>query len=1353
MNKRPVTVPHLMRLPAICLTLLLAALSAAALGAQPEPTPAVAWQTGSNDKGATFDGVMPGIVLKDAHTRYNPADGFAVSARIKPLGFSRLAGIVSQYHGSKTGVWYLSLSPGPPHNRLWAVAVADGPKYVGLLSDNTVEPGKWYHVTLNFDGNTLVMLCDGKEVGRRAAAGPLLIHEGTPVVIGRQNTTFKGQIRDVRIYDEPLFKIESRGPAPTTKAKPYKNHIRNSSFEQGDNLADMRAWHRMTGSEYLVPPETGWQVSRDGAFHGNQCLKGDGAKPLWLPAEVWAKIPKESPWTFSVYLRAERDGVPCELKFSSYVQLKQEDRAAKVTLTQEWKRYQLTVKGLFAGKVRHGRVQGPANFWIRPLAKATLWADAVQWEPGLKPTPYSPSLRDMPIASNEFAPLNSPGIPPSKTPANNPKQTPGTIPIMVYHGGSRPATNAPVQVGVPFPAGRWNGQGSIQLSAANGNLPASQSEILSQRRGDGSVQSLGLYFEADLNPGMNRFTLSYNPSTTAPDPVPSPLSGEKWIVESGKVAVEIRPNSGALWEQVSDRNTGARLFARAAIRAVGLDGTVYDSLHAPHTLCLVEKRGGVHVSIVKRGLLSSADGKSILLYIARLHLWKNQPGVHVELTLSNSRGHDSVALREACLYTRLNGRPHQVIMPLGTSEITGDLGVLNHYDCATQAFRQSAVSRGQLTRTLAKQRQAAWLGIHTPHAAYHLQTRFGWQQHPTMLLTDTSGEVRAYIWPCAPVMGLEFSQGMAITRDIFLLTTPKDLSAERRHALVELLDRPAIAMTSPAWFAESDLLLPLFQADQKRFPFFEKLVSEPAMMGPLTPENIESRKMYGLFDYGDCHGAGGWSNLESFVDQTMIMQALRSGDAKVLRQGFISARHYRDMDINHVTGLTPVHNPNHVIGTPTFSHSWPQGVYAHYLTTGSRRSLEVSLQTGEALLRYPVAGGLDGGGRVLARFLTATADIYQVTGDERYRERFMTQLERAMDLLKQKPDKPDQSIFGRRTMRLRPYQGWYGCMALIRMYRLTGDKLLLRHLRREVPETMKMDLYRLDLEELWPGLPPEQGRPIMCADFARHRGALMFPVLVQYANLTGERKWADLALRALYAGAVYGQMVKQPQELLASAALAACPPDVTEDQLVREARELLWNAAAPTIANGDFTRSTTHWHHWRTITGKSLSYHDNYTPLRKRMLKLDPKVFKVNAPSLRFELSRSDPRRRRIFMDSARFRLAPGAHRFSAWVKTDDNAGWVSVKFCVSTLDARRATWMDFRIERDRAQPEVRNATPCEIKSCTVAPPDKNGWRRVTFEFRVPKRCLAVLFIAARIARGENSHTWVDGISLAPTGP
>jgi len=439
----------------------------------------VKWRSGTGEKGQAFDGKTTVVELRAAHEKYDPADGYAVSVWIRPEGFSRMAGIVQHYDSSRTGCWYLSLSTGEPYRKLRVVFIEEGPVYHGIESKMLLATGKWYHVILTFDGHVVSLLCDGRLLGSKRIERPIMVSPKARVEIGRLNkrSYFEGQIRDVRIFDHPI---------DIATIAVGQNYLRNSSFEKGDRLADMLAWHRMTGIDYLVAENGGWGVVTKGTYHGSKCLQGDGRKPLLLPAEIWASLPRRESWTFSAYMKAERDGVPCELRLGSYRTLGQEYRAERVTLTREWKRHELSISKLHLGQRRSGAVQGPMNFWIKPLKKATVWVDAVQWEPGGKAMAYTASERDRRLKVEEVELLRMPPRPASKPISPNAKQPPGEVPIIMHHAGAKRATQAPVQLGVPFPAEAWNGQGDLTLTDAHGKQIDTQTEVLSQWHGDSS---------------------------------------------------------------------------------------------------------------------------------------------------------------------------------------------------------------------------------------------------------------------------------------------------------------------------------------------------------------------------------------------------------------------------------------------------------------------------------------------------------------------------------------------------------------------------------------------------------------------------------------------------------------------------------------------------------------------------------------------------------------------------------------------------------------------------------------------------------------------------------------------------
>lgn len=1319
--------------------------SAASAAIELPDDPVVQWLSGPDDAPHRFTVEGPPFVHPDAHEKFNPAEGFTLSVHVRPEGFSRLAGIASQYRSSRAGAWYLALHGREPYRGLQVVMIDEVEYpggYKGFGGADVLVPGQWHHVLLVFDGKLAQLLCDGRLVASRELDAPLLVPEGIPLSLGGRARTadFEGQMRDLRIFARPL---------DVTDMIVGENYLRNSDFEMGDNLADALAYHRMAGSDYVVPENPGWELASEGARFGRQCLKGDGSAPLHLNAEVWERLPGPEGWTFSAYLRADREDVPVELRVGSYLTLAQEIQSERITVGREWRRYHIVTRDFHANRRRSGgRLQGPMNFWVAPLEQATLWVDGVQWEAGSQPLRYAPSPRDVPPVVEEFELLPGPKLPEMAQAQPPAGQRPGTVPIVVHHEGSERAAAAPVSLGVPFPRGAWHG-GRVSLASAAGAAVDAQHEVLSQWRQDGSVQSLGLYFQSDLAPGRNEFRLRYAPAARPATP-PSLLeraNGQPWRARLRHVAVEVHPQSGNLWEGIADAGTGETLFAAASLHAVGLDGTRYSSLHAPEIVTEVEKEGPVHVSIAKRGLLADGEGRAALMFIARLHLWRDAPGAQVELTLVNTRPVDSVALREVYWETRApaGGRAR---LPWRLADAGEAVAALQYFDWGREEFRRGEVADGRLTSVREGERDKLHLGLEGGRVGAHLQVLHGWEKHPSMLEAGPQGVLRAYLWPSRPVKAVEFSRGMSITREFALMRTASRPSERARLALAEAYGKPPVGITEPSWFAGVDLLMPVYQSEPERFPFIEGRLTADEMLGRLSPGQIESRNMYGVFDYGDNHGDGGWGNVESYNDFSVLLIGLRNGDPEVVRQGLVSAEHYRDMDINQIRGYCITHNPNHVMGGSGFSHAWPQGVFSHYLLTGSRRSLEVSLRVGEHML---ATADLSTGHRTLGRFLLNLVDIYQVTGDERYRERFMAQVEFAENLLREQGDVRYPSMFGRGGgASLVPYHGWYGCAALLKMLRETGDGALLPTIRREVPTTMDMGLYRLDLEELWPGVPPEEGWPIACADFARHRGNMFYPVLVDYAEITGERQWAELALRSLYAGALEGRAVRTLQAALASSALSAVPRGVSEEQLVRQGQQLLWNASLPTLANGDFTMSPDSWRHWRPHSGKSLAHHDNWQEWRRQLVSLDRDVFKANAPSMRFGLTTQHRFGRSISTDSARFRVEPGSHRLGGWFRSDPNARLHRVSLIVSPLDGRRETLTMNIPAHSSGNIEVDPGTFMEAASASVSAPDAEGWRQWRLDFRAPGRCIAAVAFNVGLDRGREGRVWVDGFELAP---
>lgn len=296
---------------------------------------------------------------------------------------------------------------------------------------------------------------------------------------------------------------------------------------------------------------------------------------------------------------------------------------------------------------------------------------------------------------------------------------------------------------------------------------------------------------------------------------------------------------------------------------------------------------------------------------------------------------------------------------------------------------------------------------------------------------------------------------------------------------------------------------------------------------------------------------------------------------------------------------------------------------------------------------------------------------------------------------------------------------------------MTGDAELAALISDEIAATLNPELHHFDLRELWPGVAPERGMPLILADFARHRGSFFYPVMIFEAERRNRPELARLALESLYAGVVEGRSAGRLQAVLSFAALKGADKDRSESEWVDDARRLLWQAAADTLLNGDFALSPDYWHHWRPIATKSLSHHTNWQAVRMEMATLDADVRKSGVRSLRLNLLPVHGRDL-VKLDTHRFRLEPGGHVLRGWLRWDEGGTPPRIDIEMRDLDGGFET---VRLD----------------ETGTLEPPDAEGWRRMRMEFHVRQRTVANLFIYAQIRESAASgHLWLDGFHLEP---
>lgn len=1301
------------------LRLLVAALCTTCAWAEvPDIAPVWEWQASDAESSHFSD--QRKIPVPDLVHLYDPSKPFSVEVKLKPAAEQeRLAGIISDYSGSTQGGWYLSLGQEKGDLAARFVVVESEGGYRTGASKQALSPENEQTLLLIKDEQQYTLWLDGKLIAQLPSSNAIVRGPRNVPTIGERSKSFyQGDIFSVRVWDQAVPPPSPATPSSTAGAD--ANRLWNSSFEQGDNIAEALLWHRMTGSS--VTPSPGWKLVDGEAHEGRRSLKGRSGSTLTVMDEIWEDAANDRPWVFSIWMKASHEDMECELSVGAYWRLEEQQARKTVRLTTDWQRYEMVVQGIPSLSNRSSQILGPVNFRITPQGSGDVWVDALQWQPGREATAWSeaPATGKGPsLPAPEFADTTA-----IVRPKLSASTWTGDIPLQVF---SEASGHFPVTVGIPFAQGRWNGGGHLSLKNADGQSLPVQSEVLAPAPDNQGVRMLGLHFTSPLKKGRNDFTLSIASGAENPDVAPAPFL---WQVQP--------PGSpGGWWREILAPD-GRPLVGSATLHAVGADGRVYDSTHDPETSWSLEQDGPLYRVIRISGRLMDAEGHSLLGYVARLHCWAAIPGIKMEISAINTLTEGSVAVRS--ISWQAEDPAQEVLIAGQKSERTTDrFASLSLYDPASNNFQTlTSTPTGVTTKdgpaVLSLERQ----GDGSPLI---LQAPESWQRNPSAIAWDR-GKWAAYLWPADRTRGLLLPRGMALTREFWL--------RESRSGEPALWETPPVALAAPSWWTANDLVIPLGAANPAQFPLMSRLLAPEVLMERTNEATIKKEKGWGAFDYGDFHGDGGWSNLESFVDWTALLTGLQSGDPSALRMGLTSARHYRDSDMNQQTGECYIHNFNHVSGSTDTSHAWPSGVALDYLLTGSKRSKEVLLKHGESLLATDVNYIATKGLRSLGRWLANLADVYLVSADPRYPERYFQQIEACRKALEADTENPDRSIFSyighSQDRRLVPFHAWYGIAALQKMQDLTGDKRLAPFISGEIDATLNPELHRPDIEQLWPGLTTEEGLPLILAFHAQHRGSFFFPVMTAEEEAHPERK--KLALDTLYAWALEGRGVGNIQTILNSAPLRHVPAGTGEAALIKTAADRMWKGASDHLLNGDFSLSADHWPHWRPFPTKSIGAHINWEHRRQDMVSLDADIRKIGPRSLRFNLL---PKTffSKIAVDTARVRIPAGENLLTGWLRWNEGAKPPLVSLRFSNLNGDFQT---LALQTTEQGVDVESS-PSWIapKVFKLSPPDANGWRKLEVQFTAKERSIAALNITTSLQKGSRSgNLWLDSMELKP---
>ncbi len=1095
-----------------------------------------------------------------------------------------------------------------------------------------------------------------------------------------------------------------------------RNLVSDASFESSETgKLPLQVWHRI--GSYLAD-DTPWRVVEGGAFEGQKCVRAEQPGRLVLQREIHG--PGSGMYTFSAYLRAARAGHRAKLLLTTYRQGKPwtaEPREQEIQVGTEWTRYSMTAD---VPSVRNRALLGAVDLGVESLEVGALWADAVQLEHGAKPILFG--RNDTLIVYKPLENLRSSLYPPVEdpaAPARMPKEEPGRLEMLVMSSDERVPDGFPMAGAVPLPQGKtWDAR-TWRLTAREGQTLPLQVNVLSRWKGDGSVKSAQVISEAS---GSREYLLEYGKAD-------SPKGGES-MLKVDEVEGGLRVSSPSVSFSVDTRNFRGPEFGEtgrgSGFSVTSFDGGMFSSAAGKVASVRVEEKGPVRAVVRVEGDHRSEKGGHLLSYVARIYAFRSKPLVRVEYTWINTNSSPSIAVAGIAWQVGLDGvrrasfvgaegKPHEV-------DISGGPAMMMQVN-ADKKYSYEVLSGSKRDRYDGKAEGRARLQL--ARGAVAAQMEDFWRNHP-MAIGVAGDSATFHFWP-SKVKGAELTRGMSKTYIVDLWFGADVAAAGNDISPLVLRPKSAAYCVSGVFGGE---VLP---SEGSPFVLYEKAAASAGCLGHMDPEYLATYDVFGQFNYGDTLGDGGWGNMETQLDHAMWVHFIRTGNPVYFKIAQAAARHYRDIDVDHMSGATHTHNPSHTLGGRSTSHAWIQGTLDHYMATGEKRSMEVAQLHADFLKNLPLSE-LTSGGREVTRALDNFADIYGVTGDEallgRYDEICAFQRD---NIAKGKSGFPGLFQHFDRESWVYPanFVPWYGLYSLVKLDLATGNPKWRKLLLDEMTHALDVGPFKYSRPEYFEGNRlSDDERIVRClAEGAiGDRGNMLFPALGYAYRWSRNPRYLDIGMSTVYIALISGEY-RDPLYGLAAVFLEqarqAGMGAADEERYYRKAIDIMQRAAHPALANPGFEEGTKCWAAWRVKSTTSAFW----VPVRKGCLLMDRQNRKEGAQSLRVVLTRQNPPSGfGVPLDSDDFALQEGkTHRIEGWLREQGD-----VKATVGL----------------RVRPLSFEVAPFSCTS-TISDPEADGWRRWSIEAKIETPSLAqVTFSVSRKTVTSEGEAWLDGISI-----
>ncbi|SLM62520.1 MULTISPECIES: exo-rhamnogalacturonan lyase family protein [Dickeya] len=306
--------------------------------------------------------------------------------------------------------------------------------------------------------------------------------------------------------------------------------------------------------------------------------------------------------------------------------------------------------------------------------------------------------------------------------------------------------------------------------------------------------------------------------------------------------------------------------------------------------------------------------------------------------------------------------PAAVGKRLGAIPAFGSYRLTQHHPDGFQIHKRTSAGRGWVLST-SGQRASGTGYLGSPAGGVAFGIRHFWQSYPACLEIEQAHTAQAtvtlWLWsPYAQPMDLRFyhdgmgqesyaqqregleityedyepgfgtPEGIARTSELFvdvLAATPDDaalLALSQRH------QQPPLLVADTRWLHQAGAFGPSWSPQVAGNPAQQKLDDQLRWYFDVYHHEVEQRKWYGFWDFGDVmhtydsdrhvwrYDVGGyaWDNSELSTDLWLWYYFLRSGRAEVFRMAEAMTRHTGEVDVHHAGRFQPLgsrHNVQH----------------------------------------------------------------------------------------------------------------------------------------------------------------------------------------------------------------------------------------------------------------------------------------------------------------------------------------------------------------------------------------------------------------------------------------------------------